>query len=121
MEEECGAFAADCVVLTCCCQCLVLQVTCFVLFKVPRKLGQKIKKFVKRRCGKTLIQTREEDVVKEEHWYGNRIVFEEGSSRSNCIEEEIERTLQELSMKEEFSFGSFWRDEDSSDILDVVV
>ncbi|CAN6976016.1 unnamed protein product [Brassica rapa subsp. trilocularis] len=27
MEEDCGAFAADCVVLSCCCQCLVLQVT----------------------------------------------------------------------------------------------
>ncbi|CAF1928193.1 BnaCnng34780D [Brassica napus] len=118
MEEDCGAFAADCVVLSCCCQCLVLQVTVFVFFKVPRKLGQKIKKFVKRRCGNTLHTTREEAVVKEELWCGNGFVFEEGSSRSNCTED-IERMLQERSMSKEFGFGSFWRHEDSSEIVDV--
>ncbi|KAG2283609.1 hypothetical protein Bca52824_054829 [Brassica carinata] len=51
---------------------------------VPSKLAQKIKKFVKRRYGKTLQPTREEDVVKEEHWYRNVFAFEEGSSRSKC-------------------------------------
>ncbi|CAG7864671.1 unnamed protein product, partial [Brassica rapa] len=114
MEEDCGAFVADCVVLSCCCQCLVLQVTTFVFFKVPRKLAQRVKKFVKRRCGKTLQPRTDEDVMKEEHWCGKGVVFEEGSS--NCIED-IERMLQEMS--KEFGFGSFWRHEDSSDILDV--
>ncbi|KAG2250488.1 hypothetical protein Bca52824_080624 [Brassica carinata] len=85
MEEDRGAFVADCVVLSCCCQCLVLQVTTFVFFK--------------------------EDVVKEERWYGNGVVFEEGSSRSDCIEV-TEGMLQELSMSKEFGFGSFWRHED---------
>ncbi|KAL0705213.1 hypothetical protein Bca4012_071638 [Brassica carinata] len=99
-------------------ECLVLQVTVFVFFKVPRKLGQKIKKFVKRRCGNTLHTTREEAVVKEELWCGNGFVFEEGSSRSNCTED-IERMLQERSMSKEFGFGSFWRHEDSSEIVDV--
>ncbi|KAF8103876.1 hypothetical protein N665_0183s0052 [Sinapis alba] len=118
MEEDCGAFAADCVVLSCCCQCLVLQVTVFVFFKVPCKLFKKIKKFMKRRCGRTLQPRTDEDVVKEEHWYGNGAVFEEGSSRSNCIEV-TEVMLQELSMSKEFGFGSFWCHEDSSDIVDV--
>lgn len=115
-EEDCGAFAADCIVLSCCCQCLVLQVTGFVFLKIPLKLVQKMKKFVKRRCGKTLQPTMEED-VKEEHWSGNGIAFDEGSSRFSCIED-IEGMLQELSMNKEFVFGSFWRHEDSSDILD---
>ncbi|CAA7036332.1 unnamed protein product [Microthlaspi erraticum] len=117
MEEDCGAFAADCVVLSCCCQCLVLQVSVFVFSKVPRKLVQKMKKlFVKRRCGKTLQPTMEED-VKLEHWYGNGFAFDEGSSsRFNCIED-IEGMLQDLSMNKEFVFGSFWRHEDSSDSL----
>lgn len=119
MEEDCGAFAADCVVLSCCCQCLVLQVTVFVFFKVPRKLVKKIKKFVKRKCGRTLQPRTDEDVVKEEHWYGNGVVFEESSSRSTCTEEDIERMLQELSMRKEFGFGSSWRHEDSSYIVDV--
>ncbi|KAJ4879763.1 Uncharacterized protein Rs2_36817 [Raphanus sativus] len=120
MEEDCGAFVADCVVLSCCCQCLVLQVTGFVLFKIPLKLVKKVKKFVKRRRGKTLQPRMEEDVVvkEDEHWCGNEFGFEEGSSRFNCIED-IEGMLQELSMNEELVFGSFWRHEDSSVILDV--
>ncbi|KAF8088749.1 hypothetical protein N665_0530s0005 [Sinapis alba] len=118
MEEDCGAFVADCVVLSCCCQCLVLQVTGFVFFKIPLKLVQKVKKFVKRRYGKTLQPRMEEDVFKEEHWCGNGFDFEEGSSRFSCIED-IEGMLQELAMNKEFLFGSFWVHEDSSDILDV--
>ncbi|CAH2033912.1 unnamed protein product [Thlaspi arvense] len=118
MEEDCGAFAADCVILSCCCQCLVLQVSVFAFFKIPRKLAQKMKKFVKRRCGETLQPTmKEEDVVKEDHWYGNGFAFEESSSRFNCTED-IEGLLQELSMNKEFVFGSFWRHQDSSDTLD---
>ncbi|XP_006415898.2 uncharacterized protein LOC18992436 [Eutrema salsugineum] len=117
MEEDCGAFAADCVVLSCCCQCLVLQVSVFAFFEVPRKLAQKMKKFLKRRCGKTLQPTMEDD-VKEEHCYGNGFAFDEGSSRLNCIED-IEGMLQELSMDKEFVFGSFWRHQDSSDMIDL--
>lgn len=115
MEEDCGAFAADCVVLSCCCQCLVLQVSVFVFFKIPRKLAKKMKKFVKRRCGKTLQPTMED--VKEEHWSGNGFAFEDCSSRLNCMED-IEGMLQELSMNKGFLFGSFWGHEDSSDIFD---
>ncbi|KAF3609875.1 hypothetical protein DY000_02046513 [Brassica cretica] len=86
----------------------------FVFFKVPRKLSQSVKKFVKRRCGKTLQPRTDEDAVKEENWCGKGVVFGEGSSRCNCIQD-IERMLQ--GMSKEFGFGSFWRHEDSSDIL----
>ncbi|CAN8291469.1 unnamed protein product [Cochlearia groenlandica] len=116
MEEDCCAFAADCVVLSCCCQCLVLQVTVFVFFKIPLKLSQKIKKFVKRRRRRNLQPTMEED-AKEEHWYGHRFAFDEVSSRFSC-NEDVERMLQELSMNKEFVFESFWGHQDSSDILD---
>ncbi|KAF2558895.1 hypothetical protein F2Q68_00014157 [Brassica cretica] len=88
----------------------------FVFFKVPRKLSQSVKKFVKRRCGKTLQPRTDEDAVKEENWCGKGVVFGEGSSRCNCIQD-IERMLQ--GMSKEFGFGSFWRHEDSSDILYV--
>lgn len=43
-----------------------------------------MKKFLKRRCGKTL-QPEMED-VKEEHLSENGFAFEEGSSRLNCLE-----------------------------------
>lgn len=58
-----------------------------------------------------------EDVVKEEHWYGNGFAFEEGSSRFNCIEH-TEGMLREVSMNKELVFKSFWSHEDSSDILE---
>ncbi|ESQ28394.1 hypothetical protein EUTSA_v10019756mg, partial [Eutrema salsugineum] len=68
MEQDCGAFAADCVILCCCCECFLLQVFIFVFYKTPRKLAQKMKKFVirrlrgkKRRDAKTILPTKEED------------------------------------------------------------
>ncbi|EOA37266.1 hypothetical protein CARUB_v10010845mg, partial [Capsella rubella] len=115
MEEDCGAFAADCVVLSCCCQCLVLQVSVFVFFKIPCKLAKKMKKFVKRRCRKTLQPTMED--VKEEHCSRNGFAFEVVSTRSDCFDD-IEGMLQERSMNKGFLFGSFWRHEDASDIFD---
>ncbi|XP_010501592.1 PREDICTED: uncharacterized protein LOC104778876 [Camelina sativa] len=115
MEEDCGAFAADCVVLSCCCQCLVLQVSVFVFFKIPCKLAKKMKKFVKRRSRKTLQPTMED--VKEEYCSGNGFAFEEGSSGSYCFED-IEGMLQELSISKGILFGSFWRHEEFSDVFD---
>lgn len=112
MEEDCGAFAADCVIICCCCECFILQVFIFVFFKIPCKLSQKMKKFVtrrlrgkKRRDAETILPTKEDDCI-EEH----------GSSLS-CMED-IEEMLQELSMKGEFVFGSFWRQGDTANDLD---
>ncbi|CAN6804590.1 hypothetical protein F2Q70_00044832 [Brassica cretica] len=109
MEQDCGAFAADCVVLCCCCECFMLQFFLFVFFKIPQKLAHKMKKFVirrkKRRDMKIFLPTEE-----EEHLSGDE-------SRVSCMED-IEEMLQELSMEGEFVFGSFWRQGDSTNDLD---
>ncbi|XP_019101052.1 PREDICTED: uncharacterized protein LOC104787921 [Camelina sativa] len=115
MEEDCGAFAADCVVLCCCCECFILQVFIFVFFKVPCKLAHKMKRFVtrrlrgikKRRNAKIFLPTKEDDCRdREEH-----------VSRLSCMQD-IEEMMHELSMKGEFVFGSFWRQGDSANDLD---
>ncbi|KAL1218542.1 hypothetical protein V5N11_001705 [Cardamine amara subsp. amara] len=104
---------ADCIILSCCCECFILQVLIFVFFKIPCKLAQKMKKFVtkrlrgkKRRAAKTVLPTKEDD-CREDH-----------GSTFSCMEEDIEEILQELSMKGEFVFGSFWRQGDPSNDLD---
>lgn len=112
MEEDCGAFAADCVILSCCCECFILQIFIFVFFKIPCKLAQKMKKFVnirlrgkKRRDAKIVLPTKEDDCR------------EEPGSTFSCMED-IEEMLQELSMKGELVFGSFWRQGDAANDLD---
>ncbi|CAN7086779.1 unnamed protein product [Brassica oleracea var. botrytis] len=109
MEQDCGAFAAHCVVLCCCCECFMLQFFLSVFFKIPQKLAHKMRKFVirrkKRRDMKTFLPTKE-----EEHLSGDE-------SRVSCMEG-IEEMLQELSMEGEFVFGSFWRQGDSTNDLD---
>ncbi|KAJ0256247.1 F24 [Hirschfeldia incana] len=116
MEQNCGAFAADCVTLCCCCECYMLQVFIFFFFKIPRKLAHKMKKFVtrrkKRRDAETFLPTNEEDCrgEEEEHLSGD-------VSRVSCMED-IEEMFQHLSMEGEFVFGSFWRQGDSTNDLD---
>lgn len=116
MEQDCGAFAADCVILCCCCECFVLQFFIFVFFKIPRKLSHKMKNFVtrrlrgkKRRGVEIFLPTKEED-CREEHLSGD-------GSRFSCMED-IEKMLHELSMEGEFVFGSFWRQGETSNDLD---
>lgn len=113
MEQDCGAFAADCVILCCCCECFVLQIFIFVFFKIPRKLAHKMKKFVrrklrgkKRRDAKTFLPTKEDDCREEEE--EEEHLSSDDGSRFSCMED-IEEMLQELSMEGEFVFGSFWR------------
>ncbi|KAF8095363.1 hypothetical protein N665_0335s0011 [Sinapis alba] len=118
MEQDCGAFAADCVILCCCCECFMLQFFLFVFFKIPRKLAHRMKRFVtrrlrgkKRRHVETFLPTKEEDCGgEEEHLSGV-------GSRVSCMED-IEEMLQHLSMEGEFVFGSFWRQGDSTNDLD---
>lgn len=113
MKEDCGAFAADCVIFCCCCECFILQVFMFAFFKVPCKLSQKMKRFAtrrrfrgkKRRNAEIVLPTKEDD-CREEH-----------GSRYSCMED-IEEMMQELSMQGEFVFGSFWRQGDSANDVD---
>ncbi|CAH8348254.1 unnamed protein product [Eruca vesicaria subsp. sativa] len=109
MEQDCGAFAADCVVLCCCCECFMLQFFLFIFFKFPRKLAQKMKKFVTKRVrGKKR---------REEHCRGEEEHLSGDGTRVSCMED-IEEILQELSMEGEFVFGSFWQQGDSTNDLD---
>ncbi|KAF8094021.1 hypothetical protein N665_0371s0006 [Sinapis alba] len=118
MEQECGAFAADCVVLCCCCECFMLQVFIFVFFKIPCKVAHKMKRFMmrrlrgkKRRDAKTFLPTKEESCRGEEERLPGDV------SRVSCMED-IEEMFQELSMEGEFVFGSFWRQGDSTNDFD---
>jgi hypothetical protein len=47
--EETGLVAMDCLVVCCCCPCLVLQVTVFLLVRLPRQVVVKTKRIILRR------------------------------------------------------------------------
>lgn len=106
MEQDCGAFAADCVVLCCCCECFILQVFIFLFFKFPSKVAHKMKRFVIRRLirkkRRFLLPAKDEISCREEGSLSGDV------SRVSCMEG-IEEMLHELSMEGEFVFGSFWR------------
>ncbi|CAN7053560.1 hypothetical protein IGI04_028452 [Brassica rapa subsp. trilocularis] len=115
MEQDCGVFTADCVVLCCCCECFILQFFIFVFYKMPSKVAQKMKRFVIRRLlrGKKrrLLPAKNEDCREEERLPGDDV------SRVSCMED-IEEMLHELSMEGEFVFGSFWRQGETTNDLD---
>ncbi|KAL1370473.1 hypothetical protein HN51_000734 [Arachis hypogaea] len=50
--EDWNMLGADCVVISCCCQCLMLQILVYVLLKLPSKLVRKTRRYVKKKfCG----------------------------------------------------------------------
>ncbi|CAF2063069.1 BnaC06g30330D [Brassica napus] len=114
MEQDCGAFTADCVVLCCCCECFILQFFIFIFYKMPSKVAHKMKRFVIRRLlrGKKrrLLPAKDEDCREEERLPGD-------VSRVSCMED-IEEMLHELSMEGEFVFGSFWRQGETTNDFD---
>ncbi|KAJ6318213.1 hypothetical protein OIU76_013701 [Salix suchowensis] len=113
--EDLNMLAADCVVLSCCCQCLVLQSIIFVLLELPRKAIQKTKAYAK----KKLWHRKKEKMLESFRSRDSFDKFLEGSIRiqvdafhgvrdcESCIEE-VEEVLEEFSQKGEFAFGSFW-------------
>ncbi|KAL8106003.1 uncharacterized protein LOC141677880 [Apium graveolens] len=124
--EDLNMIAADCVVISCCCQCLVLQIVVFILLKLPYKLLRKTKQYVKK---KLRNQKKEENAIARElSRYSTdgvikrdsgsfRILFQGISSEECCFGcmKEIENALEDMSGKGEFAFGSFWRGEDLED------
>ncbi|KAK3222683.1 hypothetical protein Dsin_009708 [Dipteronia sinensis] len=117
--EDGSMLAADCVVISCCCQCLILQVLIFCLLKLPCKLIRKTKEYAKkkfrqRRRSKGKIirkvkkrKSRYREELMEFHGGGcGRIELLKGGE-DGCMEE-VERVLEEFSQKGEFAFGSFW-------------
>ncbi|KAK9705035.1 hypothetical protein RND81_07G028400 [Saponaria officinalis] len=118
--EDCNTLVSDCIVVSCCCQCLILQLVVFIFIHLPRKLARKTKEYAK----KKLSRTRRKSKNHPQHRDGF-VGFDNGRSVSmrilelegyevskvhrwgSCLDE-VEKVLGELSMKGEFAFGSFW-------------
>ncbi|KAB1206487.1 hypothetical protein CJ030_MR7G000057 [Morella rubra] len=118
--EDRNMLAADCVVISCCCQCLILQVVIFVFLKLPHKLIRKTRdcarrKRRQRKRDKKIIETetgRYRDDFVGMRGASFRIQVDEfsidgGHGCGTCMEE-VEKVLEELSQKGQFAFGSFW-------------
>ncbi|EOA24856.1 hypothetical protein CARUB_v10018146mg [Capsella rubella] len=117
--EDLNTFAADCVVVSCCCNCLVLQIAVFIFLGLPQKLVKNTRKcYAKwginrriKRMGLCCECSRENTDI-DSGWMKESIttmsmVEMEGL---RCIEE-VEQALQEFSKNGEFLFGSFWGQE----------
>ncbi|KAI3699163.1 hypothetical protein L2E82_43249 [Cichorium intybus] len=127
-QQDWNMIGADCLVLSCCCQCLMLQLLVFVLLKLPTKLFKRTIRYMKRkfgdqmrhggkvvgmkvaRCAKEVVGCHEKprDSVK---------VRAQGESfRVDGCMEEVEEVLEDLSRNGEFGFGSFWKGDDNVEV-----
>ncbi|KAF8042033.1 hypothetical protein BT93_A0588 [Corymbia citriodora subsp. variegata] len=118
--EDCNMLAADCIVVSCCYQCLVLQIAVFILLKIPSRLFQKTKQFAKKRFRR--FRRRRKSLEKTSHLSEGQLVegpgcsigvgedgfFLDVSERGGPCMEEVEKVLEEMSQKGVFGFGSFW-------------
>ncbi|XP_059446825.1 uncharacterized protein LOC132178401 [Corylus avellana] len=117
--EDLNMLAADCVVVSCCCQCLILQIVIFVLLKLPSKLIRKTREYARKKLrqrkevvGGRITGGREMGKYKDGFFVGSLGIQVErlgmdGGHHHGCMEE-VEKVLEELSQKGEFAFGSFW-------------
>ncbi|PPD90929.1 hypothetical protein GOBAR_DD12132 [Gossypium barbadense] len=121
--EECNMLAADCIVICCCSQCLILQIIIFVFLKFPAKLIKKTKQYAKK---KLIGRRRKEGKMKDGLFQEVQLEVVTKSCMSMSIElrqagfgdaqygvqccciQEAEKVLEELSSRGEFAFGSFW-------------
>ncbi|XP_075522244.1 uncharacterized protein LOC142555308 [Primulina tabacum] len=124
--EDRNILAADCIIISCCCQCMILQILIFLLLKLPQKLLRKAKQYARklrtRKRGTKITHIEvvgyDEDSLRNQGNSSFRIEVEglspDGTLRLGCSTDEIERVLVDLSNKGEFCFGSFWgRDQGS--------
>ncbi|GMI99966.1 hypothetical protein HRI_003665900 [Hibiscus trionum] len=134
--EDCNTLVADCLVICCCSQCLILQIIVFVFLELPRKLIRKTKRYAKKKLlighrrrgrrrteeGKVMIEL---EMVKG-GVFGDDVrvvanscncmsmnldLAQAGAAQYGvryCCMQEVEKVLEELSRKGEFAFGSFW-------------
>ncbi|KAJ0504843.1 hypothetical protein HanHA89_Chr12g0463781 [Helianthus annuus] len=122
-RHEWGIIGGDCLVLSCCCQCLILQILVFVLLKLPIKVWRKIKVCMKRkfrRTRKAALEHCAAAVMGGQQRRSPCRVAAKGSTleESNGCMEEVEKVLGEMCEKDEFSFGSFWRGDDDNCLED---
>lgn len=106
--------AADCVVISCCCQCLVLQFLVFVFRKLVKKTREYAKKMFCQRKGNYRGMQGEIDFYKAVlvriHEQSIRIQAQKDDAghNSGCCMEEVEKVMEEFYQNGEFAFGSFW-------------
>ncbi|KAL3631296.1 hypothetical protein CASFOL_024280 [Castilleja foliolosa] len=121
--DDTNMLAADCIVISCCCQCMILKVLIFVILKLPNKLFKKTMKYAKKfrtaRDKKTDIETMRYD--RDSFWdksfridIDDFYLAESNDRFGRCCMDEIERVLGDYSGRGEFAFGSFWGAEVSS-------
>ncbi|KAK7360738.1 hypothetical protein VNO77_02747 [Canavalia gladiata] len=107
--EDWNTLGADCVVISCCCQCLMLQILVFVLLKLPWKLVRKTREYAKKKLRQRKM-LREmgsyEDVVARIE--AEMAVIDDAGNHSGCCMDEVEKVMEEFYQKGEFAFGSFW-------------
>lgn len=107
---------ADCVVISCCCQCLLLQILVFLMLKLPWKLIRKTREYAKKKLrqrkgndDKMKIESGcyEDVLVRIDHEGEMAVRDGEGFDCGGCMDE-VEKMMEELYQKGEFGFGSFW-------------
>ncbi|KAF6169011.1 hypothetical protein GIB67_038508 [Kingdonia uniflora] len=127
--EDWKLLAADGVIISCCCPCLILQCVVFIFFKLPHKLVRKSKVLVRRRISKRKSKKKTR-VIDHEIYRGGqgggrdhtRTLTEE-TSFSRDLEYrgaiiEVEEVMEEMYERGEFGFGSFWRREESRSFVE---
>ncbi|XP_010502435.1 PREDICTED: uncharacterized protein LOC104779747 [Camelina sativa] len=115
--EDLNTFAADCVVVSCCCNCLVLQIAIFIFLGLPQKLVKNTRKcYTKwginrkiKRMG-LCCECRRENTEVDSGWMKESMTMSMEMEGLRCIEE-VEQALEEFSKNGEFLFGSFWGQE----------
>ncbi|XP_012081991.1 uncharacterized protein LOC105641944 [Jatropha curcas] len=119
--EDLNMLAADCVVISCCCQCLIFQLLIYFFLQLPRKMFRKTKEYALKKFRIRYRKKGEKGIKSFEGKFEDGFVeLQEGSITiqvedfygrngfgSGCMEE-VERVIGEFSRKGEFAFGSFW-------------
>ncbi|CAI9096338.1 OLC1v1032448C1 [Oldenlandia corymbosa var. corymbosa] len=123
--EDLNTIAADCLVISCCCQCLILQILIIILLKLPYKLFRKAISYTKKklrnrrkRGGKINLHTkRKRRLIHDNNSPFRTAHDQEIASSSNddhdecqqfesCMDE-IEKVLEDFCLRGEFGFGRF--------------
>ena len=109
--EDCNTLVSDCVVISCRCECLILQLVIFMFIQLPCRVAKKTKEFAKRKLNRKKKQKNGEIRVAKQFQgidYGEDFMkLIELHDWSSC-NQEIDRVLEEFSLRGEFGFGSFW-------------
>ena len=82
--EDCNMLVADCIAISCCAQCLILQIIIFVLRGLRCKLIRKTKEYAKKKLG--LGRGRKEEKIMIERVNG-RLIQDDDDCYSSIFQE----------------------------------